>query len=833
MTVYDAFTPPLEPRASAVLRPRALFASTTVVGLRVASTTVTGPDHLVSVWLYADPPAGLAAPALWSFTGSPGSPQVTVSGPGTVVAAGLDADGNPVPAHLDLPVAASGAALPGRAPYRLGIDPGGLAGLGLELDPLRRYLPVRLRPECGDVPDCVTIPDEPGPLTPPDYDTLARDYAGLRATLLERLGVLVPGADQSPADETVTLVELMAHLGDLLHYRLDRVSTEAWLPTARTRAAVTRHARLVDYPVLPATSASAYVQVHRAHANAGPGDGGTDVLPGDTATDAAAAPDDAGATSFTLELDEAVTVYASHGEVALYDWNEADAVLAAGALSAVLVRSLPSDSKTLNAWLPVGSLLGFEVVSPGAPGAHHDWTRRVTPWPPDDGGGAQTRQPLASYPAQVVRLTHVVPVTDPLSPGLPLVRVFWDEPLAADVPVSIDTAGGTPHVGVGRLGVLPAHHGLVVDGPEAVRALDPLTGDEPDPALTQVSDYLLERARSAGLSCTPGGAPWQLDTRVRLPNGVPVEATRVASLLRAPSEGFSVVVDHDDDGPPRLRFRTGVLGSVPPTQSVVGVRYQVGSGTDGLIAANTLSRLVRSGSAVGQPCAWADVDDRVTARNLTPGVGGAPATPLDDVRRDAPEAYAAVPRRAVLVADLPGFAAQVPEVARAAARRTWSGSWPVGLVAIETDTDLADQGLADAVAAVLDGVRMAGTEVVAQPATPIGLLLGLTVCLTAATDTAQTRLRILAALRPGRPGAVFAPAAHSLGTSVYVSTVVAAVAAVPGVDAVRVTEARRLSEPAGTVHEVIEVGPAEIAVCDDDASAPDRGRIELTLEGGR
>jgi hypothetical protein len=80
---------------------------------------------------------------------------------------------------------------------------------------------------------------------------------------------------------------------------------------------------------------------------------------------------------------------------------------------------------------------------------------------------------------------------------------------------------------------------------------------------------------------------------------------------------------------------------------------------------------------------------------------------------------------------------------------------------------------------------------------------------------------------------VFAPAAHSLGTSVYLSTVVAAVAGVPGVDAVRVTEARRLSEPAGTNHEVIEIGPAEIAVCDDDAAAPDRGRIELSVEGGR
>jgi hypothetical protein len=826
---YDAYTPPPEPQASALLRPEALFTSTTVVGLRAASTTVTGTDRVVSVWLYADPPAGLTDPGLWSFAGTP---EVTLTGPATLVAASVDPDGNPVPAHVDLPVAAVGPALPGRAPYRLGIDPVGLAGLGLDLDPLRRYLPARLRPECGDVPDCITVPDRPGPLTPPDYDTLARDYTALRATLLERLGVLVPGADRSPADETVTLVELMAHLGDLLHYRLDRVATESWLPTARRRATVTRHARLVDHPVLPATSAAAYVQVHRAHANAGPGDGSVVVEPGDTATDAAGDPDTAGSTSFTLELDEPATVYASHGEVALYDWNEADAVLTAGARSAVLVRPVPSDGKTLHAWLPVGSLLGLEVVAPGAPGAHHAWTRRLSLWPPDDGGG-QTRQPLASYAAQVVRVTHAVEIEDPLSPGLPLVRVFWDTPLARALPVSIDDRAGTPRVGVARLGVFPAHHGLLVDGPEAVRALDPLTGDEPDPATVRVSEYLLTRAFPAGLSCAPGGRPWQLDTTVLLPNGVRVGAGRVTSLLRAPAEGFSVVVDHDDDAAPRLRFRTGVIGLVPPTQSVVGARYQVGSGADGAIAANTLTRLVRTGSPVGQPCVWAEVDQRVTARNLTPGEGGAPATPLDDVRRDAPEAYAAVPRRAVLVSDLPGFATQVPGVARAAARRTWSGSWPVGLVVVDTDTAEVDQALDAAVTATLEGVRMAGTEVVALPATAIGLLVALTVCLTPATDPAEARARILATLRPGRPGAVFAPAAHSLGTSVYLSTVVAAVAGVPGVDAVRVTEARRLSEPAGTNHEVIEIGPAEIAVCDDDAAAPDRGRIELSVEGGR
>ncbi|MEW2382836.1 baseplate J/gp47 family protein [Micromonospora sp. NPDC047707] len=833
MTTFDAYTEPVQPQASPLRRPEALFTGGSVIGLRAASATGSGSTRTVSVWLYDDPPAGLTAAGLWTFQGRP---AVTVTGPGTVVAATTDPDGNPVPAHLDLPVQAVGAALPGRAPYRLGVDPAGLAGLGLQVDPLRRHLPVRLRPECGDVPDCVRIPEQPAPLTPPDYDTLARDYAELRAMLLERLDVLAPNSDHSPADVTVTLLELMAHLGDLLHYRLDRIATETWLGTARRRASVTRHARLVDHPVPPATSAATFVQVRRAHPNAGPTDSSFVVQPGDTATDAVGDPERSpDAAHFTLETDAPVTVFASHAEVPLYDWTEADAVLTAGATSAVLVRPRPADGAPLATWLPVGSLLAFEVVAPGPAGAQQDWARRLTNWPPDDGGGEQIRLPLASYPAQVVRVTHAVEMTDPLSPGLPLVRVSWDaaDALTRPVPVSVDHSGGTPRVGVARLGVLPAHHGLLVDGPAAIAPLDPLTGGRPDPARQRVADYLLVRAATAGLSCAPGGRPWRLDTRVALPSGITVGATRVTSLLRATAEGFSVVVDHDDDHPPRLRFRTGVLGVVPPARSAVTVRYEVGAGPGGLIAANTLTRLVRSTSPAGQPCVWAEADARVTARNLTPGVGGAAAVPLDDVRRDAPQAYAAVPRRAVLVSDLPPFATQVPGVARAAARRSWSGSWPVGLVAVELAGDVDDPSVGAAVAEVMDAVRMVGTEVVTLPATPVGLLVAVTVCLTPGTDPALARLRILAALRPGRPGAVFTPAAHPLGTSVYVSTVVAAVAGVPGVDAVRVTEARRLSEPAGTYHEVLVVGPDEIAVCDDDAAAPDRGRIELTVEGGR
>jgi hypothetical protein len=830
---FDAYTLPEQPVAKAVLRPRALFASpSTVIGLRAGSVVYTGLARTLSVWLYGDPPTSLISPALWSLRGSPPA-QITT--PGTIVAAGVDPDGNPVPAHVDFDVTTPAGALPGRAPYRLGVDPAGLGALGLGLDPLRAFLPVRLRPECGDAPDCVVVPTPLPPLTPPDYDTLARDYTGLRAMLMERLGALDPGAETSPADITVTFIEVMAHLGDLLSYRQDRVATEAWLGTARRRANVTRHARLVDFPVPPAISAGTVVQIAVAHPGAGPVDAVFTVLPGDTATDAAAGPGDApDGAHFTVEVAGPTTARASHAEIALYDWTEADAVLSAGATSAVLVRSTAADAVALADWLPVGSLLGFEIVDPGPAGQHAQWARRLLDWPPALAPD-QIRMPLASHPAQVVRVTHAVAISDPLAPGLPLVRVFWEQAdaLTSAVPVSINTSGGSPRVGVARLALVAAHHGLCVDGPAAVTPYEPLTSSVPDPATTIVTDYWLSGAAAAGLSCSPGGAPWQLDTNIVLPSGVSVGAPRVTSLLRAPSDGFSVVVDHDDDDPPRVRFATGAVGQAPPTQSVVTVRYQAGAGVDGNIAANSLTRLVRATGPVGQQCTWLDAATGVTARNITPGAGGLAATPLGTVRRDAPQAYSTELRRAVLISDLPPFAIGVPGVVRASARRSWSGSWPVGLVCVESATDTDDPVQDAAVEQVMDAVRMAGTEVVTLPATPTGILIALTVCLTPGADPAIARVSILAALRPGQPGAVFAPASHPLGTSLYTSTVIAAVAAIPGVDAVRVTEGRRLSEPAGTLHEVLTMGPTEIAVCDDDKAAPDRGRIELTIEGGR
>ena len=253
-------------------------------------------------------------------------PSVTAA---VSVAAGTAPDGTPVPSHLTLTL---DQVLPGRGVYQLRLDPAGLAA-----DPLRVFLPVRLRPECGDAGDCADAVGAAPPLTPPDYDTLARDYTALRGDAAwTGCSSATPTADTSIADLTVTLVELFAHLGDLLHYRLDRIATEAWLSTARRRASVVRHARAVDFAVQPAISAAAdragrggrrprAATRRRRCSPATPRPIGRDGRPD-------------GVLLHRRDGRATVTVRASHAEVALYDWTEDDAVLGAGATSAVLVR---------------------------------------------------------------------------------------------------------------------------------------------------------------------------------------------------------------------------------------------------------------------------------------------------------------------------------------------------------------------------------------------------------------------------------------------------------------------------------------------------------------
>ncbi|MET9405998.1 baseplate J/gp47 family protein [Streptomyces sp. NPDC002935] len=96
-----------------------------------------------------------------------------------------------------------------------------------------------------------------------EIDYTARDYQRLldamRARIPDRLGEWTDYANE--ADFGNVLLELFAYMGDILSYYQDRVANESFLGTARTRAAVIQHLRLIGYELGTAVPAAATLLV--------------------------------------------------------------------------------------------------------------------------------------------------------------------------------------------------------------------------------------------------------------------------------------------------------------------------------------------------------------------------------------------------------------------------------------------------------------------------------------------------------------------------------------------------------------------------------------------
>ena len=389
-----------------------------------------------------------------------------------------------------------------------------------------------------------------------------------------------------------------------------------------------------------------------------------------------------------------------------------------------------------------------------------------------------------------------------------------------------------------RGNLVRAHHGRLVDG-EAAR-LTPGAGTPP-------AEFTLLAAGAPGRSRRPGGPGLALDAdgrphglavEITLPSGLQAGGTWTDTLLdvTADASDFAFVIDVEEHEAPILRFQTGAVGLAPPLGSIVAARYELGGGAVGNIAPNALHVLEENTALPGASPEW-EVVDAVEVRNPAAGTGGADRMALDIARRDAPEAFAALPLRAVLPADHAAAAMRDPDVRRATAHRAWTGSWPLVTTVVDLDTtdEQAAAGVRARVQATLDGLRMLGTEAAVVPGTPVGLLLSFELCALPGSDPERIRLAALRLLRPGtdaQPG-LFHPSRLELGADIYVSAVVAAVAGLPGVDAVEPLEARRLSDPAGTVRDVITVAADEVAVLDDDPAQPARGRLDIVVKGGR
>jgi hypothetical protein len=103
----------------------------------------------------------------------------------------------------------------------------------------------------------------------PNFDNTARDYSSIRTNLTNRASSSLPewsGDDAS--DFMSTLIDLWAYSADIMHYYIDRASTEAFLGTATQRSSVVSLANLYGYVPNYVKAATASLSVTNNSASA-------------------------------------------------------------------------------------------------------------------------------------------------------------------------------------------------------------------------------------------------------------------------------------------------------------------------------------------------------------------------------------------------------------------------------------------------------------------------------------------------------------------------------------------------------------------------------------
>ncbi|MEU3526458.1 putative baseplate assembly protein [Streptomyces sp. NPDC038707] len=319
---------------------------------------------------------------------------------------------------------------------------------------------------------------------------------------------------------------------------------------------------------------------------------------------------------------------------------------------------------------------------------------------------------------------------------------------------------------------------------------------------------------------------------VRLTDGEAVWEPRRDLLDSAPRDRH-FVGEPEDDGRLALRFGDGRHGAAPAPGARLTVRYRVGGGSAGNVGAEAISHLVVAGGDPGEPVPAA------TVRNPLPATGGTEPEPLELVRQLAPLELRRTRLRAVTAADYAALASAVPGVQRAAADLRWTGSAQEAHIAVDAYGGPPSQRLLDTVAQTLERYRRIGHDLVVGPARPVPVDIALRVCALPGHQHGRILADLYRVLGRGRlPGGrlgFFHPDALTFGEPVRLSRLVAAAAAVPGVEDVEVTRLRRLFAPdrGERADGVLRLGPLEIATCDNDPDRPEQGRLEITLGGTR
>ncbi|PAP76015.1 putative baseplate assembly protein [Rubrivirga marina] len=662
-----------------------------------------------------------------------------------------------------------------------------------EIDQRLAAVAFSFKAECPSDFDCAPEDEcPPERVVEPEIDYLAKDYASFRRLMLDRMSVVAPDwRDRNQADLQIALVEMLAYVGDHLSYAQDAVATEAYLGTARRRASVRRHARLLDYAMHDGCNARVWVHLDATA-------GGAVTVPAGTVLRTR------GDAPLVFETMHGVAARAAHNAIRLYTWGDTECCLPAGATRATL-----RDEGGLA--LAEGDVLIFEeVVSPttGLP-ADADRARR-----------------------HAVRLVRAEPEVDDLD-GTALVEVEWHEADALPFALCLSAVlGGTDveDLSLARGNVVLADQGRTVAAqplaPPTVPASDRYRPRLRDDGLTFAAPFDADGARDRAAAEALAQDPRAALPEAALDDGDEVWAPR-RDLLGSGRFAAEFVAEVDTEGEATLRFGDGVLGKAPAAGSTFTATYRVGNGPAGNVGADAITTVVGVGGVTG-------------ARNPMPAVGGTAPERLDAVRQFAPQAFR-TQERAVTAADYAEVTERHPGVQKAAATFRWTGSWMTVFVIVDRVGGLpvrSDARFLREIRAHIDRYRLAGYDVEIQDPVYVPLDLALAVCVAPGHIRPDVHRQLLIALgrheRPDGSRGFFHPDRFTFGQPVYLSQIYRAAMAVEGVASVEVQRFQRLDDGAhGEIAAgVLRTAALEIVRLDNDPSRPGNGRIEFDLTRG-
>jgi hypothetical protein len=724
-----------------------------------------------------------------------------------------------------------------------------------DFDPRYACVCFSFKAACSSDADCLPAAQcAPEPLPAPVLDYTARDYATFRRLILDRLALVMPEwKERHIPDLGITLVELLAYVGDQLSYFQDAVATEAYLDTARLRISVRRHARLVDYHLHEGCNARTWITLAVSRDLSLPwkdfyfitGAPGIDA----NMLEAEKLPRVSPAPWLVFEPlhcagPDALQLYKDHNEIRFHTWAEGECCIPAGATGATLVDPGEGDDYRLK--LEPCDVLIFEEVRGARTTAAADADR---------------------LRRHAVRLTRVARARDPLT-GTLLLEIEWCPEDALPFPLCISVMGPPPEcepvtdISVARGNVLLVDHGRTVQQdlgevtgtPTPPRCPDECSDDEVASVADRFTPTLEHadithatavaccgsRRKGHGDDCVRSAASRQLSQDPRLAlaqvwlDGAGASWEARSALLDSGPDDRHFVVEIDDDRVAHLRFGDGDCGRRPEIGQHFQAGYRVGNGIAGNVGADVITHIVfRNAFPQG-------VD--ILPRNPLPATGGTAPEPVNEVKLRAPFLFRTRLERAVTAEDYAAIVMRdfASTVQRAAAALRWNGTGPEIIVAVDAlGGGVPDDELLQLIECHLRRYRRVGHDLHVIAARAVSLDLALTICVKPSYLRGHIKSAVFAALgsrraASGKPG-FFHPDNLSFGEGVFVSRIVATVQAIEGVESVIVTRLERLHT--GTFGEleagVLQLAPLEVARLDADPNFPENGVLQLTLRGGR